>query len=93
MSHTVHLKFEEIDNTVLQRLCGPLEENLEKLGKALEVEIGRRFAEFTFIGSHAHAARKALLKLAELAVILLASKSPGRLATLRAAGEIGRAHV
>ena len=50
MSHTVHLKFEEIDNTVLQRLCGPLEENLEKLGKALEVEIGRRFAEFTFIG-------------------------------------------
>ena len=67
MSHTVHLKFEEIDNAVLQRLCGPLEENLEKLGKALEVEIGRRFAEFTFIGSHAHAAREALLKLAELA--------------------------
>ena len=67
MSHTVHLKFEEIDNTVLQRLCGPLEENLEKLGKALEVEIGRRFAEFTFIGNHAHAAREALLKLVELA--------------------------
>jgi len=67
MSHTVHLKFEEIDNTVLQRLCGPLEENLEKLGKALEVEIGRRFAEFTFIGNHAHAAREALLRLAELA--------------------------
>ena len=67
MSHTVHLKFEEIDNTVLQRLCGPLEENLKKLGKALEVGIGRRFAEFTFIGNHAHAARKALLKLAELA--------------------------
>ena len=66
MSHTVHLKFEEIDNTVLQRLCGPLEENLEKLGKALEVEIGRRFAEFTFIGNHAHAAREALLRLAEL---------------------------
>ena len=66
MSHTVHLKFEEIDNTVLQRLCGPLDENLEKLGKALEVEIGRRFAEFTFIGNHAHAAREALLRLAEL---------------------------
>ena len=66
MSHTVHLKFEEIDNAVLQRLCGPLEENLEKLGKALEVEIGRRFAEFTFIGNHAHAAREALLRLAEL---------------------------
>ena len=49
MSHTVHLKFEEIDNTILQRLCGPLKENLEKLGKALEVEIGRRFAEFIFI--------------------------------------------
>jgi len=56
MSHTVHLKFEEIDNTVLQRLCGPLEENLEKLGKALEVEIGRRFAEFgcSLSGSSIH---------------------------------------
>ena len=49
MSHTVHLEFESIDNAVLQRLCGPLEENLDMLGKALEVEIGRRFSVFTFI--------------------------------------------
>jgi len=42
MSHTVHLKFEEIDNTVLQRLCGPLEENLEKLGKAMAFRAAHR---------------------------------------------------
>ena len=67
MSHIVHLEFENIDNAVLQRLCGPLEENLDMLGKALEVEIGRRFSAFTFIGVHADAARSALLKLADIA--------------------------
>lgn len=67
MSHTVHLEFESIDNAVLQRLCGPLEENLDMLGKALEVEIGRRFSVFTFIGGYADAARAALLKLADIA--------------------------
>lgn len=67
MNHTVHLEFENIDNAVLQRLCGPLEENLDMLGKALEVEIGRCFSVFTFSGGHADAARAALLKLADIA--------------------------
>ena len=48
MTHTVHLQFEEIDNTVLQRLCGALDSNLEALGKALNIQISRRFEHFTF---------------------------------------------
>ncbi|RKV84665.1 MAG: PhoH family protein, partial [Neisseria sp.] len=43
MTHTVHLQFEDIDNTVLQRLCGALDGNLEALGKALDIQISRRF--------------------------------------------------
>ena len=50
MTHTVHLQFEEIDNTVLQRLCGALDSNLETLGKALDIQISRRFEHFTFMG-------------------------------------------
>lgn len=67
MTHTVHLKFDDIDNTTLQRLCGALDENLAALGKALAVQASRRFADFTFIGEHAHAARRALLALADTA--------------------------
>jgi len=59
MTHTVHLQFEEIDNTVLQRLCGALDSNLEALGKALDIQISRRFEHFTFIGELAHARRPA----------------------------------
>ena len=55
MTHTVRLKFDDIDNTTLQRLCGALDENLAALGKALAVQASRRFADFTFIGEHAHA--------------------------------------
>ena len=58
MTHTVRLKFDDIDNTTLQRLCGALDENLTALGKALAVQASRRFANFTFIGEHAHAARR-----------------------------------
>ena len=67
MTHTVHLQFEDIDNTVLQRLCGALDGNLEALGKALDIKISRRFEHFTFMGELAHAGRRALLALAEAA--------------------------
>ena len=67
MSHTVHLSFEDIDNTVLQRLCGAFDGNLAALAKALEIDISRRFADFTFTGGNAHAGRRALLALAEAA--------------------------
>lgn len=67
MSHTVHLQFEDIDNLVLQRLCGALDENIHALAQALSVQISRRFEHFTFWGEQAHAARRALLVLAEMA--------------------------
>ena len=67
MTHTVHLQFEDIDNTVLQRLCGALDGNLEALGKALDIQISRRFEHFTFMGELAHAGRRTLLALAEAA--------------------------
>lgn len=67
MTHTVHLQFEDIDNTVLQRLCGALDSNLEALGKALDIEISHRFEHFTLMGDMAHAGRRALLALAEAA--------------------------
>lgn len=67
MSHTVHLQFNDIDNLVLQRLCGALDQNLNTLSKALNVDISRRFEHFTFCGEYAHAARSALLDLAAIA--------------------------
>lgn len=67
MSHTVRLQFEDIDNTVLQRLCGPLDSHLATLGRALNLQVSRRFEHFTFLGEAAHAGRRALLALAELA--------------------------
>lgn len=67
MTHTVHLQFEDIDNAVLQRLCGPLDSHLDTLGRALSVEISRRFSHFTLMGESAHACRRALLALAEAA--------------------------
>ena len=67
MSHTTHLQFEDIDNAVLQRLCGALDSNLATLGKALDIQISRRFGNFTFMGSLAHAGRNALLSLAAVA--------------------------
>ncbi|MFP5074433.1 PhoH family protein [Neisseria sp. WLZKY-1] len=67
MSHTVRLTFDDIDNTVLQRLAGPFDANLAALGKALDIQITRRFADFTFIGGLAHAGRCALVALADTA--------------------------
>ena len=51
----------------MQRLCGALDANLHTLARALEVEISRRFDQFTFLGEPAHAARRALEALALLA--------------------------
>ncbi|PSJ79439.1 PhoH family protein [Neisseria iguanae] len=67
MGHTIHTQFEDIDNAVLQRLCGALDGNLETLAKSLDIEISRRFEHFTFMGELAHAGRRALLLLAEAA--------------------------
>ena len=67
MTYTVHLSFENMDNLVLQRLCGTLDEHLQLLGKALSVQVSRRFTDFTFFGDGAHAARQALLMLAKVA--------------------------
>lgn len=67
MTHTVHLQFNELDNAVLQRLCGALDEHLQALAHYLDVQISRRFDHFTFSGSLAYAARDALLMLSEVA--------------------------
>ncbi|MDO4879127.1 MAG: PhoH family protein [Neisseria sp.] len=67
MTHTVHLQLKDVDNNVLQRLTGPLDVHLTTLGKALDVQISRRFEYFTFIGNQAHAGRRALVGLAALA--------------------------
>ncbi len=67
MTHTVHLQFENIDNLVLQRLIGALDSNVNLLAKALDIQISRRFADFTLMGELAHAGRRALLALAEQA--------------------------
>ncbi|MCP2041812.1 phosphate starvation-inducible PhoH-like protein [Neisseria sp. HSC-16F19] len=84
MSHTVHLQFEDIDNTVLQRLCGPLDSHLATLGKALELQISRRFDHFTFLGAAAHAGRDALLALAEIAEMRDVDDNDIRLAAVEA---------
>ncbi len=67
MSHTVKLQLEHIDNAALQRLCGALDENLHALAVFLEIKISRHFDHFTLSGEHAHAGRRALAALAELA--------------------------
>ncbi|MFD1244993.1 PhoH family protein [Paralysiella testudinis] len=67
MTHTVHFRLEQLDNPAMQRLCGALDANLHTLARALEVEISRRFDQFTFLGEQAHAARRALEALALLA--------------------------
>lgn len=67
MSQTVHLQFDDIDNTVLQRLCGALDANLAALARALDIQISRRFSRFTFLGNEADAGRRALLALADVA--------------------------
>ncbi|KLT72477.1 phosphate starvation protein PhoH [Neisseria arctica] len=84
MSHTVHLKFDDIDNTVLQRLCGPLDSHLQTLGKALNIQISRRFSDFTFLGELAHAGREALLALADVAEKGELSENDIRLAAVEA---------
>lgn len=67
MTHTVHLQLAELDNSSMQRLTGALDSNLGILAKALELDISRRFSEFTLLGEQAHAGRRALQSLAQLA--------------------------
>ncbi|MCG7656185.1 PhoH family protein [Wielerella bovis] len=64
---TVHLQFEDYDPIALQRLCGALDDNLTALAHILDTQISRRFDHFTFSGSHAHAARNALVNLMDIA--------------------------
>lgn len=67
MSQTVHIELDDIDNVVLQRLCGVLDGHLTTLAKALEIDISRRFGHFTLVGKHAHAGKRALLSLVQWA--------------------------
>ena len=68
MTHTVHLQFEDMDNTVLQRLTGPLDAHLATLGKALDIQISRRFERFYLYRKLCpRAGRRALVELAGLA--------------------------
>ena len=64
---TTHLQFQDYDPAALQRLCGALDGNLLALSHALDTQISRRFDHFTFSGSHAHAARAALIALMDIA--------------------------
>ena len=64
---TTHLQFQDYDPAALQRLCGALDGNLHTLSHALDTQISRRFDHFTFSGSHAHAARAALVALMDIA--------------------------
>lgn len=67
MSQTVHIELDDIDNVVLQRLCGALDGHLTTLAKALEIDISRRFGHFTLVGKNAHAGKGALLSLMQWA--------------------------
>jgi len=48
------------DNTRLQNLCGPLDENLRQIEQALDVTINRRGGKFTVRGANARGAANAL---------------------------------
>ncbi|MDE2201817.1 MAG: PhoH family protein [Burkholderiaceae bacterium] len=48
------------DNTRLQNLCGPLDENLRQIEQALDVTINRRGSKFTVRGANAQGAANAL---------------------------------
>ncbi len=61
MSHTTHLQFEDIDNAVLQRLCGALDSNLATLGKALDIQISRPLRQLYLYGQPRTCRRNALL--------------------------------
>lgn len=67
MTHTTHLQLNDCNNAVLQRLCGALDENLILLAQDLSVDISRRFDAFTVNGTLAHAAKRALLALVDIA--------------------------
>jgi phosphate starvation-inducible protein PhoH and related proteins len=67
MNQTNHYQLEQIDNTALQRLCGVLDQHITSLGKALNLEITRRFDHFTLTGEQIRQGIKALENLASIA--------------------------
>lgn len=67
MSQTSHYQLHQIDNISLQRLCGVLDQHIISLGKALDLEITRRFDHFTLSGEHVSQGVKALENLASIA--------------------------
>lgn len=67
MSQTSHYQLESIDNTALQRLCGVLDQHIASLGKALNLEITRRFDHFTLTGTQITQGINALESLATIA--------------------------
>jgi phosphate starvation-inducible protein PhoH and related proteins len=67
MNQTNHYQLEQIDNIALQRLCGVLDQHITSLGKALNLEITRRFDHFTLTGEQIRQGIKALENLASIA--------------------------
>ncbi|MBQ9725600.1 MAG: PhoH family protein [Neisseriaceae bacterium] len=67
MSIEQHLNLPDLETIALQRLCGALDENLQLLGRTLEVQIIRRHTAFSVSGSLAENAIRALQQLSEIA--------------------------
>jgi phosphate starvation-inducible protein PhoH and related proteins len=57
----LHQALTPLDNRRLARLCGPLDEHLQRIGQALQVRIVRRNGEFDIDGPEPAARRAALL--------------------------------
>ncbi|MBP3221490.1 MAG: PhoH family protein [Neisseriaceae bacterium] len=67
MSIEQHLNLPDLETQALQRLCGALDENLQLLGRTLEVQIIRRHHSFSVSGSLAEQTISALQQLSEIA--------------------------
>ncbi len=67
MSVEQHLNLNDLEIFALQRLCGVLDENLNALSRALEIQIIRRHQHFSISGRLAKEGVSALQQLAEIA--------------------------
>ena len=67
MSVEQHLNLNDLEISALQRLCGVLDENLNSLSRALEIQIVRRHHRFSISGRLAKEGVSALQQLAEIA--------------------------
>ncbi|WP_037585533.1 PhoH family protein [Stenoxybacter acetivorans] len=67
MTQTLHHNLTDIDNTILQRLCGALDEHITALAKALDLDISRRFHQFIISGGNPKIGITALNILAKTA--------------------------